>query len=78
MFTLLYSGPHDIELTGADMPVLHVDKLHVDESVGSPSLYQFQLCVVDYHNLTDIANVTIAYYKSKTACAGNSICGSLR
>jgi len=51
--------------------VLYVHGLHIDESVGSPTTYQFQLVIWDYQNITDSANVTISYYKSKWVRGSN-------
>ena len=59
------SGPDDVRLTGVHSTVLSVHGLHIDESVGSPTTYQFQLTVWDYLNLTDLANASITYYKSE-------------
>lgn len=50
-------------MTGSNSPILKVANLHIDEAVGSPTLYQFQLYIWDYHNLTDASNVTITYRK---------------
>ena len=52
-------------MSGANTSVLKVQGLHIDESHGSPTVYQFQLSVWDYHNLTDTTNVTLTYIKSK-------------
>lgn len=65
----LSSGPQDIKLSGVNSSFLKVEGLHIDEAVGSPTHYQFELCVWDYHNLTDTSNVTISYTKS--ACGHN-------
>ena len=59
------SGPRDITLRGVHSPWLQVDKLHVDATVGSPTLYQFQLTVWDYLNLTNTSTVSITYRKGE-------------
>ena len=40
-----------------------VTGLHIDESIGSPTIYEFMLTVVDYRNLTDNDTVFIFYRK---------------
>ena len=65
MWTQL-TGPHDLVLSGADSPLLTVEGLHIDEKIGSPTLYQFQLSVWDYHNLTNTSTVTITYRKGNS------------
>ena len=60
------SGPQDLILSGANSSVLQVKGLHIDAGVGSPTVYQFQLCVWDYHNLTNTSNVTITYRKGSS------------
>lgn len=57
------SGPDDVVLNGTNCSVLTVSDLHIDEQSGSPTLYQFQLTVWDYHNSTDSDNVTLTYRK---------------
>lgn len=52
-------------MSGSKTPFLEVRGLRIDEALGSPTVYQFELCVWDYHNLTDTANVTLIYKKSK-------------
>lgn len=56
----------DVVLKGKNSSLLEVQGLHIDENTGSPTLYHFQLCVRDYHNLTDIANVTVVYRKGNS------------
>ena len=58
------SGPTDVELSGVDTNTLTVSSLHIDESVGSPTYYQFQLTVTDYRNLTDTDIATVIFKKS--------------
>ena len=62
-FLLSASGPTDIELSGVNRDKLTVKGLHIDEAVGSPTLYEFMLTVVDYANLTDNDTVFITYRK---------------
>lgn len=62
------SGPGNIVMSGNKTSVLKVKGLHIDKDLGSPTVYQFQLCVWDYHNLTDTATVTITYKKSGSHC----------
>lgn len=69
---LLFSGPEDVSMTGGNTSILLVKGLHIDEDLGSPTEYQFQVHIWDYHNLTDSANVTIIYRKGKYTSA---ICG---
>ena len=55
------AGPADIRLNGLNKPVMRVGGLHI--AAHSPTLYQFQLLVTDYKNLTDYTNCTVEYYK---------------
>lgn len=58
------SGPRDdVALSGANTSLLKVTGLHIDQSTGSPTYYEFQLLVWDSHNLTATDNVTIQYRK---------------
>ena len=58
-----YSGPADVELSNANSARPTVKGLHIDESVGSPTIYEFMLTVVDYRNLTDNDTVFVIYRK---------------
>ena len=60
---MYFSGPTDVSLNGVNTERLSVTGLHVDESVGSPTVYEFMLTVVDYRNLTDTETVFIIYRK---------------
>lgn len=57
------SGPMDVSLSGVDTPVLEVSELHIDETVGSPTVYQFKLSVVDYRNTTNSTTVFVEFHK---------------
>ena len=61
------TGPHDLLLDGLNSSLLQVEGLHIDANKGSPTLYQFQLTVWDYHNLTNTSTVTITYRKGKAS-----------
>ena len=61
--SLFYSGPADVELSDINSASPTVKGLHIDESIGSPTIYEFMLTVVDYRNLTDNDTVFIIYRK---------------
>ena len=61
-----HSGPMDVSLSGVDTPVLEVSELHIDETVGSPTVYQFKLSVVDYRNTTNSTTVFVEFHKGET------------
>ena len=61
-----HSGPMDVSLSGVDTPILEVSELHIDETVGSPTVYQFKLSVVDYRNTTNSTTVFVEFHKGET------------
>ena len=61
--SLFYSGPADVELSDINSASPTVKGLHIDESIGSPTIYEFMLTVVDYRNLTDNDTVFVIYRK---------------
>ena len=63
MSSFFYSGPADVELSDINSAKLTVTGLHIDESIGSPTVYEFMLTVVDYRNLTDNDTVFVIYRK---------------
>ena len=68
------SGPTDVHLSGVNTNILTVEGLHIDESVGSPTLYEFMLTVVDYANLTDNDTVFVVYRKGDTLSTARTVC----